>query len=137
MGNNPFGRKCVKVKLYYPFAKACANCKTFRFKISYFFCPGEYEAEQPRPPSAAWTDSSSGKTKLSQNNTSPHSSVPSGLNSAEVSRRSTNISVCSVACFMSSTNFGNIDFLRCLWMMILWQTHLHFCTTLLSLNTLC
>ncbi|XP_029294007.1 LOW QUALITY PROTEIN: IQ domain-containing protein K [Cottoperca gobio] len=44
----------------------------------------EYEAEQPSPPSAVWTDSSSVSTQLSQYSASTHSPVFYGLTTAKV-----------------------------------------------------
>ncbi|KAF1379488.1 hypothetical protein PFLUV_G00176570 [Perca fluviatilis] len=44
----------------------------------------EYEAEQPSPPTAVWTDSSSVSTQLSQYSASTHSPVLFGLTTAEV-----------------------------------------------------
>ncbi len=46
---------------------------------------GEFEAEQPSPPSAVWTDSSSVSTQLSQYSASTHSPVFYGLTTAKVS----------------------------------------------------
>nr|XP_046270301.1 IQ domain-containing protein K isoform X2 [Scatophagus argus] len=43
----------------------------------------EFEAEQPSPPDAVWTDGRSVSTQLSQYSTSTHSSVFCGLNPAE------------------------------------------------------
>ncbi|KAM6966932.1 IQ domain-containing protein K [Tautogolabrus adspersus] len=45
----------------------------------------EYEAEQPHPPSAVWTDSSSVSTQISQYSDSTHSPVFYGLTTAKVS----------------------------------------------------
>ncbi|XP_053194669.1 IQ domain-containing protein K [Scomber japonicus] len=44
----------------------------------------EYEAEQPSPPSAVWTDTSSASTQLSQYSASTHSPVFYGLTTAKV-----------------------------------------------------
>ncbi|KAI3359844.1 hypothetical protein L3Q82_014198, partial [Scortum barcoo] len=44
----------------------------------------EFEAEQPTPPSAVWTDSSSVSTQLSQYSASTHSPVFYGLTTAKV-----------------------------------------------------